>query len=303
MTTTTGAARRALRGAAAAGALFVIAACGGGGGTFGGLGGGSEGISVSTLSAFPLTYGRLTTVTITGAGLDKGITLDPGNVCTNLDRVPAGSESTQSFSCRIGSIGEYNMKVRDASGRQLATLLVNVPTPQVSITTATGVIVVELDVHSAPASTDNFLFYVTGAAPFYRNTLFHRAEAGVSISAGGFTAGSSGGPLLVAKPNTREAIALESANGQSNLRGTIAMLADPAGSATAKSKFTINLKDNPQLDRQSDTQLGQAVFGRVVSGFDVAEAIGNVPVNPAFDPADVLIPQSPIPITSISQTK
>lgn len=297
-----GAAGRALRRGTALGALLALAACGGGGGSFGSLGGGTNGISVSTLSAAPLQYGRNTVVSINGAGLDKGITLETGNVCTNMERVAGGSESTQSFSCRIGSIGEYNMKVRDSNGRQLATLLVNVPPPQVSITTAKGVIVVELDLARAPASVDNFLFYVTGAAGFYRNTLFHRAEAGVSISAGGFTAGS-GSTLLVAKPNTNAAIALESANGQSNLRGTIAMLADPAGSATAKTQFTINLKDNPQLDRQSDTQLGQAVFGRVISGFDVAEAIGNEAVHPFFDPATGYVPKTAIPITSISQTK
>jgi cyclophilin family peptidyl-prolyl cis-trans isomerase len=299
MNATMGLARRA----AALGALLVLAACGGGGGSFGSLGGGSDGISVSTLSAVPLQYGRTTVVTINGVGLGPGITLDPGNVCTNLERITAGSsELSQSFSCRIGSIGEYNMKVRDASGRQLATLLVTVPAPQVSIGTAKGVIVVELDVLNAPASVDNFLFYVTGAAAFYRNTLFHRAEAGVGVSAGGFTAGS-GGTLLVTKPNANAAIALESANGQSNQRGTVAMLADPAGSATAKTLFTINLKDNPQLDRQSDTQPGQAVFGRVVSGLEVAEAIGNEPVHPFFDPVTGFVPRTPIPITSISQSK
>lgn len=294
--------RLAALAAAGVGTALLLAACGGGGGSFGGLGSGSDGISVSTLSAAPLTYGRNTVVTINGAGLDKGITLDAGNVCTDMTRIAGGSDFTQSYQCRIGSIGEYNMRVRDASGRQLATLLVTVPAPQVSITTAKGVIVVEMDVLGAPKSVDNFLSYVTGAAAFYRNTLFHRAEAGVGVSAGGFTAGS-GSTLVVAKANANPAILLESGNGLSNQRGTIAMLADPAGSATAKTLFTINLKDNPQLDQQSATQLGQAVFGRVVSGIDVAEAIGAVEVHPFLDPASGFVPKTPIPITAISQTK
>lgn len=282
-------------------ASVFLASCGGGGG---GVFGGTGSSSVSTLSASPVRYGIATVVSVSGNGLDQGVQLEPGPGCINPTRIGEATATQVSFSCTLKTVGEHNLRVVDAGGRQLATLYVVVPLPQVSIVTSKGTIVVELDVPRAPISSENFHGYVTGSAAFYRNTLFHQAVAGVSITAGGFTNQLSGGintPVL--KANTTPAVALESNNGLKNLRGTIAMLRDPADGNTVKSQFFINLQDNPQNDYVSDAQPGHAVFGRVVSGLDVADSIGAVPVRFILEDGRFGVPVTPLPITSITQSR
>jgi cyclophilin family peptidyl-prolyl cis-trans isomerase len=293
--------RVAWRWALTLGAASLLAACGGGGGSSV-LGGGGSGPTVSTLSAFPLQYGRNVTVSISGQGLDQNIQLDPGNVCTDMIRVAGGTDATQSFTCRIGSIGEYNMTVRDAGGKRLATLLVSVPVPQVTMVTSRGSIVMEMDLVAAPRTVDNFLSYVNGAAAFYRNTIVHRAQAGSNMAAGLYTqANADSQPVL--KDNTRSAIVLESDNGLKNLRATVAMDRDPVIQDSARTAFFINLKDNPEFDRQSAAAAGYAVFARVVSGMEVADGIGDLPVRFNLPLNLGQVPATPLPITSMSQTR
>jgi peptidyl-prolyl cis-trans isomerase A (cyclophilin A) len=142
-----------------------------------------------------------------------------------------------------------------------------------------GDIVIELDAQKAPKSVANFEQYVKEG--FYDGTVFHRVIPNFMIQGGGML------PSLQEKP-TRKAIPLESHNGLSNVKGTVAMARtnDP-NSATAQ--FFINVQDNPFLD-QGD---GYAVFGHVVSGMDVVEKIKqvqtatkgpyeNVPVTPVL---------------------
>ncbi len=92
------------------------------------------------------------------------------------------------------------------------------------------------------------------------------------IQGGGYTAELTG-------KGTRAAIMNEAPNGLKNTRGTLAMArtADPH-SATAQ--FFINVVDNPALDHIATTDSrswGYAVFGKVVSGMDVVDAIKAVP--------------------------
>lgn len=135
--------------------------------------------------------------------------------------------------------------------------------PRVQLTTNLGEITIELFPAKAPKSVENFLGYVKDG--FYDGTIFHRVIADFMIQGGGFTRD------LKQKP-TRAAIPIESKNGLSNLRGTVAMArtADP-NSATAQ--FFINTVDNQRLDFTSDASPGYAVFGKVVSGMDVVERI------------------------------
>lgn len=281
-------------------ASALLASCGGGGGgVFGGVGSSS----VTSVSASPLRYGIATVVSVSGSGMDQGIQLEAGPGCINVTRIGEATATQVSFSCTVKTI-EHDMRVVDASGRKLASLYVVVPQPQVTIVTSKGTIVVELDVLRAPISSENFHGYVTGAAAFYRNTLFHEAVAGVSISAGGYTNQLTNGintPVL--KANTTPAVTLESNNGLKNLRGTIAMLRDPADGNTVKSQFFINLQDNPQHDFVSEAQRGHAVFGRVVAGMDVADAIGAVPVRFILEDGRFGVPVTPLPITSITQSR
>jgi cyclophilin family peptidyl-prolyl cis-trans isomerase len=74
---------------------------------------------------------------------------------------------------------------------------------------------------------------------------------------------------------TRAPIKNEADNGRRNERGTLAMArTSEVNSATAQ--FFINLVDNPFLDHGA-RDFGYAVFGRVVDGMDVVDAIGGVP--------------------------
>jgi peptidyl-prolyl cis-trans isomerase A (cyclophilin A) len=137
----------------------------------------------------------------------------------------------------------------------------------VKIATSMGDIVVQLDTAKAPKTVDNFVQYVKSG--HYNGTVFHRVIVGFMIQGGGMT------PDLKEKP-TRPAIPLESRNGLSNARGTIAMARTNIPDS-ATSQFFINVVDNNFLDatRYPDGN-GYAVFGKVVSGMDVVDKIRKV---------------------------
>jgi peptidyl-prolyl cis-trans isomerase B (cyclophilin B) len=139
----------------------------------------------------------------------------------------------------------------------------------VKLTTTKGDIVIELDKAKAPKTVENFLAYVK--ADFYEGTIFHRVIAGFMIQGGGF------GENMREK-TTRGPIPNEADNGLKNHRGTIAMARTPdPNSATAQ--FFINAKDNPFLDFKAKTAAGYGycVFGKVVEGMDVVDAIEHEP--------------------------
>jgi peptidyl-prolyl cis-trans isomerase A (cyclophilin A) len=156
---------------------------------------------------------------------------------------------------------------------------------KVRLTTSAGDIVIALDTAKAPKSVDNFLQYVK--AGHYNGTIFHRVIANFMIQGGGMT------PDLREKP-TRAPIPLESHNGLSNLRGTVAMARtnDP-NSATAQ--FFINVADNHRLDASSAPDgNGYAVFGKVVAGMNVVDKIRAVATGSQGPYDDV--PRTPITI-------
>ena len=138
--------------------------------------------------------------------------------------------------------------------------------PVAIVATSMGDITVELFKDRAPVSVENFLEYAREG--FYDGTIFHRVIPGFMIQGGGFT------PDLVEKP-TRPPIRNEATNGLSNVRGTLAMARTMAlRSATAQ--FFINVADNrSRLDHRgySPSDFGYAVFGRVLSGIEVADLI------------------------------
>jgi peptidyl-prolyl cis-trans isomerase A (cyclophilin A) len=140
---------------------------------------------------------------------------------------------------------------------------------KVRLATSLGDIVVELENEKAPKTVENFLLYVK--AGHYDGTVFHRVIDNFMIQGGGMKADMTERP-------TRAPIPLESRNGLTNLRGTLAMARtmDP-NSATAQ--FFINLKDNAFLDQANSRDgNGYAVFGKVVAGMDVVDKIKAVPV-------------------------
>jgi peptidyl-prolyl cis-trans isomerase B (cyclophilin B) len=139
---------------------------------------------------------------------------------------------------------------------------------QVLLKTSRGDITVELDETAAPESTRNFLAYVNKG--HYDGTVFHRVIKGFMVQGGGFEAG------MKQKP-TEAPITNEADNGLKNQHYTLAMARTNAPhSATAQ--FFINTADNRFLDHTAPTAQGwgYAVFGKVVAGNDVVDAIENV---------------------------
>jgi peptidyl-prolyl cis-trans isomerase A (cyclophilin A) len=140
---------------------------------------------------------------------------------------------------------------------------------KVRLSTSMGDIVIELDAEKAPASVGNFLEYVK--SKHYDGTIFHRVIENFMIQGGGMK------PDMQQKP-TRSAIALESRNGLTNVRGTVAM-ARTAVPDSATSQFFINVVDNAFLDAANARDgHGYAVFGKVVQGMDVVDRMRTQPV-------------------------
>jgi len=149
---------------------------------------------------------------------------------------------------------------------------------KVRLKTNKGDIVIELNAEKAPITVKNFLMYVSGK--HYDGTVFHRVIDGFMIQGGGMAL--DGGRLV--EKRTGAGIKNESNNGLKNDTGTIAMARTPdPDSATAQ--FFINVADNDSLN--FPTGGGYAVFGKVIEGMDVVNAIkgvktgsGDVPVEP-----------------------
>ena len=136
---------------------------------------------------------------------------------------------------------------------------------KVKLSTTLGDIVIQLNAEKAPISAKNFLTYVK--AGFYDGTIFHRVIPGFMAQGGGFDTDFKQKEVLASIKN-------EADNGLKNLRGTLAMARTPdPDSATAQ--FFINYKDSSFLDYTSPTPQGwgYAVFGEVVEGMDVVDAM------------------------------
>jgi len=153
--------------------------------------------------------------------------------------------------------------------------------PAVVLDTSLGTITLEIDPEKAPITAENFLKYVDDG--FYDNLIFHRVIPGFMVQGGGMD-----DQMREKQQGKRDPIRNESGNGLTNRRGTIAM-ARTNNPHSATCQFFINLKDNDFLDQGA----GYAVFGKVVDGMDVVDAIakvgtsnkgghGDVPVKPIY---------------------
>ncbi len=155
--------------------------------------------------------------------------------------------------------------------------------PRVVMETSKGTIVLEVFPDEAPETVKNFLQYVRWG--HYDGTIFHRVIPDFMIQGGGFT------PDMKRK-STEMSIPNEAHNGLKNARGTVAMARTP-DPHSATDQFFINTKSNGFLNHTSETPRGwgYTVFGKVVKGMDVVDAIsgvktakkgmmGDVPVTP-----------------------
>lgn len=150
--------------------------------------------------------------------------------------------------------------------------------PQVTFKTDLGSFTLELYPDKAPATVDNFLRYCRQG--FYVGTIFHRVIPGFVVQGGGLT-------FDYVKKATHEPVSNESDNGLRNRKGTVAMArhSDPD---SATSQFFINLGNNKHLNSKKD-QPGYTVFGKVIEGMDVVNAITREPIG-KFSPEAPDIP-------------
>jgi peptidyl-prolyl cis-trans isomerase A (cyclophilin A) len=158
--------------------------------------------------------------------------------------------------------------------------------PKVLIKTTMGDITLELYPAKAPVTVKNILNYVE--AKFYDGLIFHRVIPDFMIQCGGLNAEMSS---KAGNPSIKN----ESGNGLKNARGFAAMArTNELDSAT--SQFYINLKDNVSLD-----EMKYCVFGKVVAGMDVVDAIAKVPTGNKRGHQNV--PLEPITILSATVVK
>ncbi len=280
------------------GLLLGLSACGGGGG---GAGGGGR-PSVTNISANPVQFGRTMVVSVSGFELaDGAIQLDVSDGgCEELTTVTGGTETQQQFTCKVANLGALRPKVRDAEGKLLAELSLNVPMPQVTMRmtqgTRTGTFVVELDPGAARSTVRNFLDYVN--AGFYTSTLMHRVEQDVVAQGGLYTNNAQ----RTAKTALFPPIKLQADNGLKHLKYSIAMF-HGADADSATSEFFLNLKDNPRFDVGVHPQ-GYTVFGKVVSGFEIVDEFSKLPGRtvPLEEPF-AFLPDPVVVISSVVQTR
>ncbi len=148
-----------------------------------------------------------------------------------------------------------------------------------TIKTNFGDIVIELFEKEAPATVKNFLEYVDSG--FYRGTIFHRVIPGFMIQGGGMDTDFK-------QKKTNPPVRNEAANQLSNQRGTLAMARTQVVDS-ATSQFFINLVDNDFLNFKAPTpqHYGYCVFGRVVDGMEVVDAIAEVETGVRYPHRDV----------------
>ncbi|GFO68954.1 peptidyl-prolyl cis-trans isomerase [Geomonas limicola] len=161
--------------------------------------------------------------------------------------------------------------------------------PQVVMETSMGTVKIELFKDKAPISVRNFLSYVKDG--YYDGTIFHRVIKNFMIQGGGLDENMQ-------PKKTKFAIKNEATNGLKNVRGTLAM-ARTSVVDSATSQFFVNVVDNAFLDHSGKTpdRFGYAVFGQVLEGMDVVDAIREVKTGNKAGHQDV--PAEPIFITSI----
>lgn len=176
------------------------------------------------------------------------------------------------------------------TGLALLAFCSSIQATEVDIVTNQGKIRVDLKDEAAPKTVENFLRYVEEG--FYENTIFHRVIRGFMIQGGGFTED-------LGRKETHNPVMYEGDNGLANIRGTLAM-ARTQNPNSATSQFFINHVDNAFLNHGArNGGAGYTVFGEVISGMEVVDAIAastTTTIGPYQN-----VPNTPVIIESITR--
>ncbi|GEM_PF-2649424 len=195
-----------------------------------------------------------------GAGIDYGDGNSDGG-----DSTDGGSDSTEDDS---GNTEENNL-----------IAIINIRSEDGNIL---GTIEVELYREKAPITVDNFIRYASNK--LYDGTLFHRVEKDFVVQGGGYYPNNT-------HIETYPPIKNEAKNGLHNTKWTVAM-ARTSDPDSATSEFFVNMKDNSGILDPTPQSAGYAVFGKVISGFDILNEINGVDtieINPQFHKPEVNI--------------
>jgi cyclophilin family peptidyl-prolyl cis-trans isomerase len=232
--------------------------------------GGNDGFppTVTGVKVQSAQYGKTATIYLGGKDLRSNLLVDTSGACTNPTYASNSNTDTLVINCVVATTGDFSFVVQTAEGAPIYNTTLNFPLPQVALITSKGSITVELDPALAPISANNFLSYVNKG--FYRDTLFHRVIPNFVVQGGGYTVG------MVKKTEQSTPIELESKNGLSNVRGSLAMARTNLPNS-ATSEFYINLVNNVSLDYKNAANPGYAVFGKVIQGMDVLDDIAAEP--------------------------
>lgn len=274
----------------------MLTACGGGGSDSSNSGPPASDANtparITSVTPDRLMFSRRVSFTVVGTALDRGLSLTSAG-CGSPTIAAGGTNTQRVISCTPIATGNITLNF---SLTGLATPFVStqfIPVPQVTMKTTLGDLVMQLAPTNAPITVNNFLQYVNDG--FYNTLTFHRVIPDFVIQGGGFNA-------LLQTKITREPIRLESVNGLRNVRGSIAM-ARAGDPNSATSQFFFNVKDNSaDLDGNTRGGNGFAVFGQLISGLEVMDAISRVPTN-SPNAAFMNVPIVPVTITSATQTQ
>jgi peptidyl-prolyl cis-trans isomerase A (cyclophilin A) len=262
--------------------LALLSACGGGT---------EMEPAISQIQAQSLRYGQTATIRVGGKYMRYDMVAETGT-CLNPVFTSASNPDLAILTCKVTATGPLPINIKAADGKLLHSSTLTVLQPQVTMITTAGTVVMELNPAVAPISVNNFLSYVSSG--YYASTLFHRVIAGFVIQGGGYTSG------LLKKAGQTGPIALETNKGLSNTRSTLAM-ARTSVFDSATSEFFINLVDNLSLDYKNAADPGYAVFGKVVTGMEVVDAIAATPTTNVNAFANV--PTTNITISFVAQTQ
>ncbi len=186
--------------------------------------------------------------------------------------------------------GSYTVTINATSGGLTHTVTPKVATPVfATLVTSAGTIVVELYQTQAPKTVANFVNLAR--LEFYTNLTWHRIVQGFVIQTGDpNTKNGLGDRSTWGNGGSSQTVPLEIVGSLHNNAGYLGM-ARSSDPNSGSSQFYINLADNHSLDG------GYTVFGKVISGMDVALALGNTPVSSQYQPNE---PINPVFLTSVT---
>jgi cyclophilin family peptidyl-prolyl cis-trans isomerase len=215
----------------------------------------------------------------------------PGLTATISPSSVTGS-GTATLTTSSAANGSYTVTINATSGGLVHTVTPKVATPVfATLVTSAGTIVVELYQVQVPKTVTNFV-NLAGSG-FYSNLTWHRIVRGFVIQTGDPNTRNGGGDRSSwGNGGSSQTVPLEIVGDLRNKAGYLGM-ARSSDPNSGSSQFYINLADNPNLDG------GYTVFGKVISGMDVALTLGNTPVSSQYQPNE---PINPVFLTSVTIT-